>query len=71
MFLDKTKTTPYFIYQYFMNTSDDDLAKYMKMLTLIETEEVDEIVANHMKKPEDRVGQNYLHLKLLKYYIQH
>lgn len=65
MFLDKTKTTPYFIYQYFMNTSDDDLAKYMKMLTLIETEEVDEIVANHMKKPEDRVGQKLLAFKVV------
>lgn len=65
MFLDKTKTTPYFIYQYFMNTSDDDLAKYMKMLTLIETEEVDEIVANHMKKPEDRVGQKLLAYKVV------
>jgi tyrosyl-tRNA synthetase len=65
MFLDKNKTTPYFIYQYFMNTSDDDLAKYMKMLTLIETEEVDEIVANHMKKPEDRVGQKLLAFKVV------
>jgi len=65
MFLDKDKTTPYFIYQYFMNTSDDDLAKYMKMLTLIETEEVDEIVASHMKKPEDRVGQKLLAFKVV------
>ena len=65
MFLDKTKTTPYFIYQYFMNTSDDDLAKYMKMLTLIETEEVDEIVADHMKKPEDRVWQKLLAFKVV------
>jgi len=65
MFLDKNKTTPYFIYQYFMNTSDDDLVKYMKMLTLIETEEVDEIVANHMKKPDDRVGQKLLAFKVV------
>jgi len=37
-----------------MNTSDEDLSRYLKMLTLIETEEIDEIVSNHMKKPEDR-----------------
>jgi tyrosyl-tRNA synthetase len=55
MFLDKNKTTPYFIYQYFMNTSDEDLSKYMKMLTLIETQEIDEIVKNHMLNPQDRV----------------
>ena len=48
MFLDKTKTSPYFIYQYFMNTSDEDIAKYMKMLTLLETEEVEEIVKKHL-----------------------
>ncbi len=65
MFLDKIKTTPYFIYQYFMNTSDEDLSKYMKMLTLLETEEVDEIVANHMKKPEDRTWQKLLAYKIV------
>lgn len=65
MFLDKTKTSPYFIYQYFMNTADEDLAKYMKMLTLIETEEVDQIVANHMKNPENREGQKTLAYKVV------
>jgi tyrosyl-tRNA synthetase len=54
MFLDKNKTTPYFIYQYFMNTSDDDISKYLKMLTLIETEEIDEIVKKHMENPQER-----------------
>jgi tyrosyl-tRNA synthetase len=37
-----------------MNTSDEDISRYMKMLTLIETEEIDEIVANHLKAPENR-----------------
>jgi tyrosyl-tRNA synthetase len=54
MFLDKKKTSPYFIYQYFMNTSDEDIERYMKMLTLIETEEIDEIVKKHMLAPENR-----------------
>jgi tyrosyl-tRNA synthetase len=54
MFLDKNKTSPYFIYQYFMNTSDEDISKYMKMLTLLETEEVDEIVKKHLLNPEKR-----------------
>lgn len=65
MFLSKQKTSPYFIYQYFMNTSDEDLSRYLKMLTLIETEEIDEIVANHMKKPEDRVAQKLLAYKIV------
>lgn len=65
MFLSKQKTSPYFIYQYFMNTSDEDLSRYLKMLTLIETEEIDEIVSNHMKKPEDRGWQKLLSYKIV------
>ncbi len=65
MFLDKKKTSPYFIYQYFMNTADSDISKYLKMLTLIETEEIDEIVAKHLKKPEDRTGQKLLAYKVV------
>ena len=36
LWLDKNKTSAYELYQYFMNTSDDDLKKYLRMLTLIE-----------------------------------
>ena len=65
MFLDKNKTSPYFIYQYFMNTSDEDISKFLKMLTLIETEEIDEIVAKHMITPENREGQKLLAYKVV------
>lgn len=65
MFLDKSKTSPYFIYQYFMNTSDEDISRYMKMLTLIETEEVDEIVKKHLKAPEKREWQKLLAFKIV------
>ena len=65
MFLDKTKTSPYFIYKYFMNTSDDDNSRYLKMLTLIETEEIDTIIAKHMKTPENREGQKLLAYKVV------
>jgi len=60
IWLDKNKTSPYEIYQYFMNTDDKDVERYLKMLTLIETEEIDEIVANHMKSPEKREWQRIL-----------
>jgi len=65
MFLDKNKTSPYFIYQYFMNTADTDISKYLKMLTLIETEEIDEIVSKHMEHPENRWGQEILAYKVV------
>lgn len=65
MFLDKKKTSPYFIYQYFMNTADEDISRFMKMLTLIETEEIDEIVTKHMQEPELRAGQKTLAFKVV------
>lgn len=65
MFLDKNKTTPYFIYQYFMNVSDEDLSRYTKMLTLIETEEIDEIVKKHLDKPEERHWQKVLAFRVV------
>jgi tyrosyl-tRNA synthetase len=37
-----------------MNVSDDDIGRYLKMLTLIETEDIDELVLKHMKAPEKR-----------------
>jgi len=60
IWLDKSKTSPYEIYQYFMNVSDDDIGRYLKMLTLIDTSEIDEIVRKHMENPWDREWQKVL-----------
>ncbi len=60
LWLDIEKTSAYELYQYFMNTADLDIERYMKMLTLIEVEDIEEIVAKHMKSPEERVGQKRL-----------
>lgn len=65
IWLDKNKTTPYEIYQYFVNTADTDISRYLKMLTLIETEEIDEIVEKHLQNPEERVGQKLLAYKVV------
>jgi len=37
----------------------------MKMLTLIEVEEIDEIIENHLKNPSERVGQKILAYKVV------
>ncbi len=65
IWLDKDKTSPYEIYQYFMNTTDEDIERYLKMLTLIEVEEIENIVKNHMKAPEKREGQKTLAYKVV------
>jgi tyrosyl-tRNA synthetase len=37
-----------------MNCADDDVERYMKILTLVETEEIDEVVKKHLENPADR-----------------
>ena len=48
-----------------MNTTDEDISRYMKMLTLIETEEIDEIVKKHFENPEKREWQKILAFKVV------
>jgi tyrosyl-tRNA synthetase len=48
-----------------MNTADADIERYLKMLTLIETEEIEKIVAKHMQAPEERKGQKLLAYKVV------
>lgn len=65
LWLDKNKTTPYTLYQYFMNTADDDLERYLKMLTLIEVEDIEQEIQQHMQNPGSRAGQKLLAYKVV------
>lgn len=60
LFLDKKKTSPYVIYQYFMNAHDEDIERYLKLLTLLELEDISLILTEHKKSPEKRIGQKRL-----------
>lgn len=66
IWLDQTKNSPYFVYQYFINTSDADVEKYLRAFTLLEISEIEAIIAEHQQKPELRYGQK----QLAKYVIQ-
>lgn len=65
LFLDKTKTSAYKIYQYFLNTSDEDIEKFLKILTLLSLDEIKKILDEHKKCPEDRYGQKILAYKVV------
>ncbi len=65
IWLDKSKTSPYEIYQYFINTDDKDVERYLKMLTLMEIEDIEKIVKSHMKNPEVREAQKLLSYKVV------
>ncbi|MFA8298569.1 MAG: tyrosine--tRNA ligase [Hyphomicrobiales bacterium] len=60
IWLDPEKTTPYKFYQFWLNTSDNDAEKYIKIFTMFSKEEVDELVKKHNEAPHERLLQKTL-----------
>lgn len=60
VWLDKTKTSPYKFYQFWLNASDDDAKNYIKIFTLKSQEEIKAIIAEHEESPHLRVLQKAL-----------
>lgn len=60
IWLDPEKTSPYQFYQFWMNTSDDDAVKYIKIFTLFSKEETEALIAKHTEAPHERLLQNTL-----------
>jgi tyrosyl-tRNA synthetase len=60
VWLDPEKTTPYAFYQFWLNTSDRDAEKYIKIFTLFSKEEIDELVKRHAEEPHMRELQKVL-----------
>jgi tyrosyl-tRNA synthetase len=60
VWLDPEKTTPYQFYQFWLNVSDEDAAKYIKIFTILGKEEIDSIINEHNKAPHERFLQKRL-----------
>ena len=60
VWLDPARTSPYQFYQFWINTSDADAEKYIKIFTTLSKEEVDELVAEQAKDPGLRPLQKRL-----------
>ncbi len=60
LFLDPEMTTPYSLYQYFINTDDRDVEHYLKVFTFLPLDEVAGILREQAEHPERRVGQRRL-----------
>ncbi|MBC2837905.1 tyrosine--tRNA ligase [Robiginitalea sp. SC105] len=60
VWLDAHKTSPYKFYQYWLNTSDDDAEKYIKIFTFLSREEIEALVASHKAAPHKRELQRRL-----------
>jgi tyrosyl-tRNA synthetase len=60
VWLDPERTTPYEFYQFWLNTSDEDAEKYIKIFTLLEKSEIDNLIAEHSLAPHLRILQKRL-----------
>lgn len=65
IWLDKAKTSPFKLYQFLINTTDEDVERYLKLLTFLDLEEIKKIVEEHNKEPEKRYGQKVLAEKVV------
>lgn len=60
VWLDAEKTSPYAFYQFWLNTSDDDAKKFIRIFTLMPREEIEALEAEHDKAPDMRLLQKTL-----------
>ncbi len=60
VWLDANRTSPYKFYQYWLNTSDTDAEKYIKIFTFLSKEKITALVAEHIEAPHMRILQKSL-----------
>ena len=60
VWLDKEKTSPYFLYQYLLNTSDTKVIDYLKKLTLLTRDEIEELEKSNINEPHLRLAHKAL-----------
>lgn len=60
VWLDPKKTSPYQFYQFWLNASDEDAKKWIKIFTLIPREEIEALLTRHDAAPHERALQKKL-----------
>ncbi|MFB9760017.1 MULTISPECIES: tyrosine--tRNA ligase [Bacillaceae] len=66
IWLDPEKTTPYEFYQFWINTDDRDVVKYLKYFTFLSHEEINELEKQMQEAPEQRAAQKALGAEMTK-----
>ena len=67
IWLDPAKTTPYLFYQFWLNASDDDAEKWIKIFTFLDKTSVDSLIAEHKEDSAKRMLQKKLAEEVTKY----
>ena len=60
IWLDRNRTTPYKFYQFWLNVSDDDAERYIKICTSLDKPTIDDLIAQHKEDPGMRILQKRL-----------
>ncbi|MCY2686212.1 tyrosine--tRNA ligase [Salinimicrobium sp. TH3] len=60
IWLDPARTSPYRFYQYWLNTSDEDAERFIKIFTFLSKEVIEELVVKHKEAPHQRELQRKL-----------
>lgn len=60
IWLDADKTSPYRFYQFWLNTTDEDAEKYIKIFTFLGKNEIEQLIAQHKEAPHMRLLQKKL-----------
>lgn len=60
IWLTADRTSPYAYYQFWLNTTDADVSRFLRIFTLLSKGEIERIEANHAKDPGQRIAQRTL-----------
>ena len=60
VWLDPARTSPYKFYQYWLNSSDEDSERYIKIFTFLDQAKIEALIAEHREAPHQRLLQKTL-----------
>ena len=58
--LDPKQSPPFEVYQYFLNTADENVERFLKLFTLLDFPTIEKIVSDHDRDRSERIGQKNL-----------
>ncbi len=66
LFLDPALTSPYEIYQFLINVTDEDAIRFLKIFSFLSREEIEAVEVEHLANPGLRIGQKKLAYEITK-----
>ena len=66
VWLDPEKTSPYAFYQFWLNVSDEDASKYIRIFTTLSREEIEALEKEHTEAPHLRILQKQIAISVTK-----